>query len=95
MRSWLILLAGLLLWAAHFFLLYGIGEFGGDGSGPRIAVLAVTLACLLAGAAMLLPLVRAPSADAYERWRNASALLGVVLSMIAIVWQGLPALFAG
>jgi|GEM_PF-6474181 len=44
MRTWLILLAGLLLWTAHFFLLYGIGEFVGETTGPRILVILPNLA---------------------------------------------------
>lgn len=95
MRSWLILLAGLILWAIHFFLLYGTGEFGGDGGVARVAVVALTLLCLIAGGAAIRALVRAPRPDSYARWRNKSALLGLALGMIAIFWQALPAVFAG
>lgn len=93
MRGWLILLAGLIVWAAHFFILYGIGEFGGEGTGPRIAVLAITLACLLANGGLALLLRRLPRADDHEHWRARSALGGILLGSIGIVWQALPALF--
>ena len=33
MRTWAILLGGLLVWAGHFFALYGIGEFAGSSAG--------------------------------------------------------------
>lgn len=93
MRSWLILLAGLIVWTVHFFLLYGIGEFGGDGGGARATVLIVTFLCLAANGGLMAVLLRTRGADDYERWRNRSALIGILLSIIAIVWQGLPLLF--
>jgi len=57
MRTWLILLGGLILWTAHFFLLYGIGEFIGETTAPRISVMVITLACL-AGIAVLAVLLK-------------------------------------
>lgn len=93
MGSWLILLAGLIIWAVHFFLMYGIGEFGGDGDGARATVLAITFLCVTANGGLMAALLRTRTANEYELWRNRSALIGILLSIIAIIWQGLPALF--
>jgi len=92
MRDWLLLLGGLLFWALHFFLLYGIAEFGGDASAP-VAILVVTMLCLLAVALLAQTLLRRPVADAYAHWRTRSALALSLLSGIAIAWQALPVLF--
>lgn len=92
MRSWLILLGGLLLWAVHFFLLYGIGEFAGASAASRGAVLLLSgLALGAVGllARQLLPLDRS---DDFTRWRAAVAVGGLALSALAIAWQALPAL---
>jgi hypothetical protein len=93
MRSWLLLLAGLLVWAAHFFALYAIGEFAGATPGWRWAVAALTLACLAAEIALLLRVRHAPRRDSFERWRASVAAGGLLLGAIAVAWQGLPALF--
>jgi hypothetical protein len=95
MRSWSILLGGLLIWALHFFVLYGIGEFGGDGTMPRLAVGAFTLACLAAGLFLAFHFRNRAPGDDFARWRTKIAFGGLLLASIAIVWQGLPALFPG
>ncbi|BAK65578.1 hypothetical protein SLG_09030 [Sphingobium sp. SYK-6] len=94
MRGWLILLSGLVLWAGHFFLLYGIGEFWGEGIAPRIAVAILTLAALGIAAAIFLRLWRAAPVDGHERWRRQSTLGGLLLGGVAILWQALPALLS-
>ncbi|HMO74850.1 MAG TPA: hypothetical protein PKD99_05035 [Sphingopyxis sp.] len=94
MRSWAILLAGLIVWAVHFFLLYGIGEFAGEGKGPRLAVLAITALALAVVAMLARLLLRAPGGDGFERWRGRLALAGLLLGGLAVLWQGLPALLA-
>lgn len=94
MRSWLMLLAGLLVWAAHFFALYAIGEFGGEEPGWRVAVVGLTLLCLAVDAVLLMVLVCARRPGGFERWRASVAAGGLALSAIAVVWQGLPALLA-
>lgn len=93
MRDWLLLLGGLLLWVLHFFLLYGMGEFGRADATARIFVLVVTFLCLLGNALLALTLLRRPSSEAYAQWRTRSALTLILLSCIAIAWQALPALF--
>lgn len=93
MRDWLFLLGGLLVWTLHFFLLYGIAEFGGSGGPARIAVLVVTVLCLLGDALLALILLRRPRPDAYAQWRTRSALTLALLGGVAIAWQALPVLF--
>jgi hypothetical protein len=93
MRSWLLLLAGLLVWAAHFFALYAIGEFGGEATEWRVAVVLLTILCLAANLGLVFALLKARRTDGFERWRASVAAGGLALSVIAVTWQGLPALF--
>ena len=92
MKSWLILLAGLLIWAAHFFLLYGIGEFAGDGRGARIAVGLATIGALGLVAAIGWRIGRMDAAAGFASWRRGVAFFGLILGAIAILWQSLPAI---
>jgi len=92
MRSWLILLGGLFVWAAHFFALYGIGEFAGTGTAPRFAALLLTAFGLAIDVFLAWSLLRHPPADAFGCWRTSVALGGVFLSALALIWQGLPVL---
>lgn len=88
MRSWLILLGGPLVWAVHFFGLYGIGEFA-----PSIgAVLILTVVCILANLWLMWRFRRLRVAEAFSGWRRFVAMGGVGLSLVAVVWQSLPAL---
>lgn len=84
MRTWLALLGGMLLWAAHFFGLYLIAEFGGEGSFARLAGAALTMVCL-AGAVMLALRLRR-----CVRWVRAIGYTGALLGFVAILWQALP-----
>lgn len=93
MRTWLILLGGFLIWTFHFFALYGIGEFVGETIGPRVAVIALTLASLLGVGGLMILLRRMTPRDDLERWRYRAASGLMLISFIAIVWQGFPALF--
>jgi hypothetical protein len=88
MRSWAILLGGPIVWAVHFFGLYGIAEFA-----PNIAlVLALTVICVGAVLFLLQRAVRLPAEDPFTRWRRSVALGGFGLSFVAVIWQALPAL---
>lgn len=94
MRPWLYLLGGLCVWAAHFFILYGIASIW---PGTRLApalVIGATVLCLVAAAALLLLARRARPADELERWMSDVAAVGAAISLVAILWQGLPALEA-
>ncbi|MDO9367359.1 MAG: hypothetical protein Q7T68_02215 [Sphingopyxis sp.] len=92
MRSWTILLGGLLVWAAHFFALYGIGEFAGASAASRDAVLLISALALAADGLLFRRLLRLPHDDEFGRWRTGVASGGLGLSALAIVWQTLPAL---
>lgn len=94
MKSWLILLSGLLIWAAHFFLLYGIGEFVGSGRGARIAVAVATFGAAGFITATGWRIFAGRPADGFAAWRRHLALAGLFLGAVAIVWQSLPALIA-
>lgn len=89
MRSWLLLLGGLIVWAAHFFILYGIGEFAGSGAGARAAILAATAIALVSLALLVTRIPRQPSATGFEPWRRSLALGGASLGGLGVVWQAL------
>jgi uncharacterized membrane-anchored protein len=93
MRSWFIILAGLLLWFAHFMLLYAIGEFVGTGAAARLLVVAVTLVALALAAGFGWRLIRKQVSDPLDAWRDRLGLGALGLGTIGIVWQALPALF--
>ena len=90
MRHWALLLAGLAFWFAHFFALYLIGEFAGDGTGPRAAILLLTLLSLAAIAALVIRLAGSPGSPGFERWHRSTALLGLIIAALAIALQTLP-----
>jgi hypothetical protein len=92
MRSWLILLGGLLLWAAHFFLAYGLGEFAAQDAAVRIAIVAATLLAVAAELLLLRHCLRQREAD-FAGWQYRIGAVGAAIGGIAILWQGLPALF--
>lgn len=90
MRRWVLLLGGLLVWAAHFFALYIIASlFPGDAAARWLA-LVVTLAALAAGGAILWLNLRKQS-DSFDRWARGLGAAGAALSLVAVLWQALPA----
>jgi hypothetical protein len=94
-RSWALLLGGLIAWAAQFFVLYIVASVLGSTLLARAIAVAVTLAALAADAAILMRAVRRrreSATDRFGRWLASLALLIAGTSAIAIVWQGLPAL---
>lgn len=92
MRSWLVLLGGLLVWAFHFFALYAVGSIFLTTDLARGLTIALTLLCLLALTLIgrRAWLARAP--DAESNWIRIVALWGVAIGSIAILWQGFVAL---
>ena len=92
MKSWFIMMGGLVLWAVHFFLLYLLAEFGGSGSGVRLAASLCTLA-ILGGAVWMFVAVRhKTSGDPFARWRRRAAMLALAFGGLGIVFQYLPIL---
>ena len=93
MKSWLILLAGLLAWTAHFFAVYAIASLLPGRAEARWLVVLVTAIALAATSWLLLRAlrVRRSSEDEIDRWIGRGSLLGCALALVAIVYQGLPA----
>lgn len=92
MKSWLIMMGGLILWALHFFLLYLLAEFGGSGSGVRLAASLLTLAILGAAAWLFVAVSRESPGDPFAWWRQRAAMLGLAFGGVGIVLQFLPVL---
>lgn len=95
MRPWTRLLSGLLLWAAHFFAVYGISSIWPGSTLARLLVAAVTAVLLAAAWWLLVRTIRrlATTSDATDRWLQGLEVAGLTMSSLAIVFQGLPAVF--
>lgn len=99
----LFMFAGLLVWAAHLLAVYvftaiacarGLGraQFLGLDAVP-LFVLAATAAAALALLAILVAAFRMPSEGGdWPRFLRWIAGAGAGLSLVAVLWQGLPAL---
>ena len=99
MGRWLLLLAGLLVWFAHFLGVYGIASVAdvvSDASAPAALwiVGAFTGGCIAAdlGIGVVALRRRASGGDDLDRFIHGGAAFGAALSLVAVVWQGLPAL---
>ncbi len=92
MRGWTFLLGGLIVWAVHFFALYGIASVFLTTMLARILAILMSLACLVADGLLLARALRVRPVDAAEIWQQRIALIGAALSAVAILWQALPAL---
>ena len=95
MRAWLLLLAGLLIWTAHFFGIYiAASLFPGTQLAKWLTGI-LTLLALGLLAVVVLPVLRraGPSREeALSSWLDGLAVLGAALAALAILYQGLPAL---
>ena len=97
MRRWLFLLAGLIVWLVHFLGVYGIASVADvvrDAEAPAAlwAVVGFTLACAAADLAILavaVPRLRR-AADSVDRFVTGGAAFNAGLSLVAVLWQGLP-----
>ncbi len=88
MRTWLVLLGGLIVWAVHFFGLYAIAEIAPSAE----PVIALTLLCVIADICLLRRIARLPSGNDFLAWRRSVSIGGAGFSLLAVVWQALPAL---
>lgn len=88
MRTWLLLLGGLIVWTVHLFGIYAAGEIWGHAPAARIAVTALTIAGLAANAGLILIAARRPADAGFTGWVRSVALMGAGLSIVAICWQG-------
>jgi hypothetical protein len=96
MRAWLLLLGGLIVWAAQFFLLYAIGSIFLTTPTARVLTGAATVAAVAADVWLLSQARRAgaTATDGLQRWLAYCGGMLAGLSIIAVSWQGLPALLA-
>ena len=99
MRAWLFMLAGLIVWAVHFMGVYAIASVAavvGQADGPLALWLigVLTLFCATADALILAAAMRQGrrAADGLERLICSLAGLAAAISIVAVLWQGLPAL---
>jgi len=101
MARWLLLLGGLIVWAVHFLGVYGIASVAdvvqeADAPAALWVMGAFTLLCagadLLIGASALRRI--GASDDSLDRFIHGGAAWCAGLSLIAVVWQGLPVLVA-
>lgn len=92
MRAWAFMLGGLIVWTVHFFALYAIGSIFLTTTFARVLVLLVSAGCVAADGLLLAQAVRTPPGDAADSWMRRLALLSAMLSLVAVIWQALPAL---
>lgn len=93
MRAWAYMLGGMIVWTVHFFAIYIVASVFLTTTTARILTLLMTLVCLAADGWLMLRL-RAPSGgDDFGEWMRKLALAGAGISAVAVLWQGLPALF--
>ena len=94
MRTWTFLLSGLLVWTVHFFGLYAIASIWLTSTTSRILALTLTCMCLAVDAWLLWRASatrRASRPDEVDHWIAVVATLGIAFSLLAVLWQGLPA----
>ncbi len=95
MRLWLIMLGGLLVWAVHFFALYAVGSIAISGALARIGWASLTAACIAADLVVLVLVIRRSRASkpaSFAAWAAGTGTVAALLSIIAVLWQGLPAI---
>ncbi|MDF2493859.1 hypothetical protein [Sphingomonas sp.] len=94
MRAWAWMLGGMIVWAVHFFAVYIVASVFLTTNTARILTVVMTLACLAADGWLIARLrgVGSSGDDPFRDWMRWIALTGAGLSMIAVLWQGLPAL---
>ena len=92
MRNWLTLLSGFLLWTIHFFALYVVASAFPARSISYWLTGLFTVICLAVAPMLAGRLRRQNATSGMEGWVRLVALCGLGLSVVAIAWQGLPAL---
>ena len=97
MRAWTFLLGGLVVWAAHFFLLYGIASVFPGNPIASLLTIAATIPAVACDAILLWLAVarrRRRSSDELRAWIVDTGAAGAALSLVAVIWQALPAIIA-
>lgn len=98
MRTWLLLLSGLLVWSGHFLAIYIAGSlFPGTALAKWLTgILTIVALALLTG--IVAPVFRrtghGAETEGLAGWLDRLTLLGAAVSAVAILYQGLPALTA-
>lgn len=95
MRDWTMMLGGLIVWAIHFFALYGFASVFPGSDLARGLTLAATVPALGSDVVLLWLAARhrlKATSGSYEGWVADITAVGSLLSFIAILWQALPAL---
>jgi hypothetical protein len=95
MKKWLFLLGGLLVWASHFFLLYGFASIFPGTDLSRWLTIAATCVALGANIGIIHVALGAKVADGrdpLDGWIGTVGLSAGLLSFLAVLWQGFPAL---
>lgn len=95
MRTWAFLLGGLIVWAAHFFLLYGIASVFPGTSLARWLTLVATIPALAADGILLwlaAALRLRGNSDELRNWMIDLGAVGAALSLVAVIWQALPSI---
>lgn len=95
MRGWAILLSGLVVWSEHFFFLYAVASTLPGVPWTRIVVIAATLVAVVTNLLIFRTVRVLSSDDPVDRWIAQGARLGALLSLIAVLWQAMPAIVAG
>lgn len=90
MRRWLLILGGLIVWTAHFFVVYALGEFGGERT--WWLVLLVTIPGIAVCVWIWFAVARLRVDGPFDRWTRTVGQGGAALSGLAVLWQGLPGL---
>jgi hypothetical protein len=103
-RKSLFLLAGLLIWAAHFGVIYGFNGLAcarrfagvvvlGIGIVPLVVTAATLLGLAVTGGVLVAALRHDPSrASVSDAFLRQTTVAVAALSLVAIAWNGLPAL---
>lgn len=95
MRAWLYCLAGLIIWAGHFFALYATGSVFPGTLMARWIVLALTILALVL-LILLAHRIRERSREAKSsptrRWLDSLAGLVAAISMVSVIFQVFPAI---
>ena len=94
MRTWALLLGGLVIWTVHFFAVYIVASIWLTTPLARALTLALTIACVGAVGICFIRTQRREADTDMDRWVHVVAMVGFGIAGVAILWQGLPALLA-
>lgn len=95
-QTWILLLGGLVVWAAHFFLLYAFGSIFPASDIARWLTVAATLAGLMANLTIIRMARADRGRDSGQDVASFAAHIAVpecLVSITAILWQGVTVAF--